>query len=321
MKVPEYLRFDNKLCDYKLKRLSDRIEFKPLNNYLVFSDPRGGSTWVTELVKSITSCPIIWEPLFIRKVFEFKKLGFSWRQFIPENQAWPEAYKEFDKLFKGKILNHWTASNSNITELKSSDQLLIKFCRGNQLLPWLTNHFHFKFKPIYVIRHPFAVVASQLKQGGWDYKFERFHIPQGPNNEIYQEHKEFLSSIKSKEEALTATWCLCNSVPLRHKMNNNNWPTLNYEEIVLNPQKSMDRILTEWGLKADTKMLNFEKPSRTALAGSSALGKDKIESWLKVFDARQIKKMVMVLDYFSIEEYTSNPYPEIVYNYKEQNKF
>src|SRR5690606_10339837 len=103
-----------------------RTDVKPLEHYMIFSDPRGGSTWLMEIVKQVTEKPILWEPLHINKVAELKELGFGWRQFIPENTNWVEANEFFNQLFKGKILNSWIMQQTSKRELQQTEQFIIK---------------------------------------------------------------------------------------------------------------------------------------------------------------------------------------------------
>src|SRR5690606_852588 len=147
--------------------LQSKMDVKPLEHFLIFSDPRGGSTWLMQIVKQVTNKPILWEPLHVKNVPELQKIGFGWRQYIPEQANWTEAKEFFDKLFKGKILNPWIMQQTTKQELLQADQLVVKFCRGNALMPYLTSTYSFKYKPIFMVRHPFAVVASQMKHGGW----------------------------------------------------------------------------------------------------------------------------------------------------------
>jgi len=69
------------------------------NAILLFSDPRGGSTWLTEILMKAINPAVIWEPLSPGINSEFKKLGFPPRQFIPEEDEWPEAKEAFQELF------------------------------------------------------------------------------------------------------------------------------------------------------------------------------------------------------------------------------
>src|SRR5690606_13257283 len=143
-----------------------------------------------------------------------------WRQYIPEHAKWPEAEAFFINLFKGKVLNKWIMQQTTAKELLQSNQFIIKFCRGNALLPYLTHHFHFVHKPILLVRHPFAVVASQLKHGSWNHIHPKFTIPEAPYHSHYKEHEAFCKTLTTQAEILTSYWCLTNQIPLRHAKNN-----------------------------------------------------------------------------------------------------
>lgn len=316
MRIPGWWRVQRTLLNKKLRKFNHTINFDPSNNFLVFSDPRGGSTWVTEMVKDITQSAIIWEPLSLVRYPVFKTLGFAWRQFIAEHESRTEVKDAFEQLFRGQHLNYWTASKTNVAELQSAQQLLIKFCRGNQLLPWLTTNFQFKFKPVYVVRHPFAVVASQLKQGAWNFEFQP--ATSGPYSSLSEAEKQFVMALETKEEMLTATWCLCNRVPLSHAKNNEHWITINYEELVLNPKETLARVLDEWGITYDLDSIDFGRQSATTVSGSPISGNKQIEYWKTKLSADQISRMTAVLDYFQINAYSADPYPVI--NYSENKR-
>ncbi len=60
------------------KVIVENKKHNPDNNHYVFADPRGGSTWLTEIIQEITQEPVMWEPLHInKKNSPFKKLNFG----------------------------------------------------------------------------------------------------------------------------------------------------------------------------------------------------------------------------------------------------
>lgn len=297
-------------------------DYDILNNHYIFSDPRGGSTWLMEIIQTITKEPVIWEPLHLGiKDNPFKTINFGWRQHIPEVSEWKEAKELFDKLFSGKILADNILYKSSFLQVLNSKSLLFKICRGNALLPWLTNNYSFNFKPIFLIRHPFAVVSSQLSHGAWDYPFVNYHIPDTPYNDNYKRHSAFLKTIKTKEEALVAEWCLANSEPLSHKDNNKKWLTINYEEFVLNPEKTLIRILTSWEINYDLSLIDYKKNSSTTKDDSPDIIIDRLSSWQNKLNKNQLENMGNVLDYFEIDIYSkNNSLPEKIFNYGLQHR-
>ena len=80
--------------------------YNPQDTTLIFSDPRGGGTWLSELLlKQENKQALIWEPLHPQNKSIFtKKLRFSSRQYIPVHSDWKEAKNAFESLLKGNIL-------------------------------------------------------------------------------------------------------------------------------------------------------------------------------------------------------------------------
>ena len=316
----ENMAFKQKIIDYLgdafvFYRKSFR-KFDPSDNHLIFADPRGGSTWLMEMILSITNDLVLWEPLHLHRSFDhFRKLDFHWRQHIPEEESWPEAKQAFDQLLTGQIIDSNFIANSKLQRLLFAKSLLIKFCRGNLLLPWLVKNYVFTYKPIYFVRHPFAVVSSQIKHGAWGHTMVRFDVPDNRYNDLFTRHKSYLERLTTKEEVLTATWCIVNQYLLNHPKNNSSWLTFNYEEFVLNPQAAVERILRCWEVDYDVEKIDFERKSLTTKAGSPIKGRDQIAYWTKNLEKTQVSRMEKVLDYFEVTVYSRNVFPLVVYNY------
>jgi len=304
---------ENIFSSIQYKKISKSLSFDSSSQFILTGDPRGGTTWLAEIIQSIPKTALVWEPLWLSQEKTFRNHNFSYRQFIPENAPELEIKSSFENLFSGKILNPFLCQFNSPTELKTAEQLLIKFCRANQLLPWLTRAFDFKYAPIYIIRHPCAVIASQLKQGGWDHVSDKFHIPYDkPYPEFYSQHEDFLKKINSKIKVLAATWCLCNSVPLKHPKNNNNWITITYESLILEGEKQLKRIEKRWGIKIpETSYQKLQEPSATTVKGSPILERNgsQLEYWKKQLSEQDIAEIMSVLNYFKIDLYNSGFLP------------
>lgn len=249
----------------------------------------------------------------VAKVKEIRELGFHWRQYIPEYENWPEAKVIIEKILSGRLLSPYLCQGTTPRQLRSASNLLIKFCRANQLLPWLTRQFNFQLPPIYLVRHPCAVVASQLQQGGWKNVSSSFTIPQGRYASFYSDHAPFLAKIDSVEKRLAAFWCLCNRVPLGHSDNNKRWITITYESLLLNSAAELERIGKRWKTVIPRNL--YESPqsaSSTTVSESPILeGRvhQQLEYWKRKLSVRQIADIMDVLDYFEIELYNSDVLP------------
>lgn len=288
-----------------LKYSANKNRFKPNDSLLIFSDPRGGSTWLAEMIATIPGSFIYWEPLNPVYLKELKKLNFSWRQHIPKEESWPEAKAFFDQILSASIINEWTAMKMSVQEYGNGIFPIVKICRGNHLLPWLVKQFNFKYKPLYLVRHPLAVVSSQLKQGGWDSDFTKFNIPDMPFNHEYVDHKEFLEGLKSKSESLLATWCITNRDLLAKQ--SNEWITVYYEELVLDPETQFHKIFSEWNLPMPNELSNrFDHWSSTSLDTSQSYDQEsQLNKWRNDFSAMELEGFQTILDYFDITYYST----------------
>ncbi len=180
------------------------------------------------------------------------------------------------------------------------------------MLPWFINQFSFKYLPLVIVRHPFAVVASQLQHQGWDYSFQRFKIPNAPFNYFYEKHKRFLLSLNSKEEQLVALWCMTNNVVLRHSKNNNSWISINYENIVLDPMYYFSLIFDRWNLNMPEVLPDIISiPSSTTSNKKQIDPKQQITNWKNILTAQQICRLLHVLDYFEVDYYNEGVMPLI----------
>lgn len=279
--------------------------FDPEGNLLIFSEPRGGSTWMAETISQLPRTPVLWEPLHLRGVDHFKKAGLGWEQIIPEDADWPEAEKAFDELFRGKVLNDWLCSSSPPRDFLFAERMLIKFCRANAMLPWLTRKFKFKYKPLYLIRHPLAVVSSQLKHGAWDSLPDGFKIPKNKYNGIYLRNADFLSSLRSKPESLLANWCIMNVDTIKNSRSNVDWITVFYEDLMLDSKKELSRIFSQWRLDLPLKVIErLPGASKTTKEATFLHNKtEQLEKWMYQFSSSQLDSFKEILDHFGVDCY------------------
>ncbi|MDH5380355.1 MAG: hypothetical protein OEW75_05870 [Cyclobacteriaceae bacterium] len=282
--------------------------FKPENSILIFSDPRGGSTWLAELLECIPNSFIFWEPFAEIYKKPLKSLHFGWRQHIPQGMVWLKAKKVINSILSVSFFTEFTSLKLTPVLLWKGKTPIIKICRGNDFLIWLTDQYNFKYKPLYIIRHPFAVVASQLKQGGWDYKFNKFEVPKMPFNNKYIEHQEFLFSLESKEEQLCAVWCITNKENV--SCVSGKFILITYEQLFLEPQLIISSIFKDWGITVPNQINSrISAKSSTTIDFMEGDSKEKqLSKWNTYFSIDQIQRLQKVLDYFNVDFYNSKTY-------------
>lgn len=280
-------------------------DFDPEQNLLLFADARGGSTWMAETLMAFPRTALLWEPLLNKYVRAVREVGFVRQQYIPEGASWPEAEDLFDRLLRGKIVNHWTCRSTPTREFRTAERLLIKFCWGKALLPWLSEKYSFKYAPIFLVRHPLAVVSSQLRWSGFQYEFRGVDIPGPPFNEIYQEHAEYLAGLQTKEEGLVAKWALTNLVALEHPDNDRRWITVHYEDLITRPHQEIARIFERWGLAIPPGIV--ERTRNASEMTKEPTFQDGVDAqlgkWRQVLAPDQQERMLAVLDYFGVRQY------------------
>jgi hypothetical protein len=211
-------------------------------------------------------------------------------------------------LLRGQILNTRTTHQTTREALQQADRLIVKFVRANALLPWLTNQFAFRHKPIHLVRHPFAVVSSQLRHGSWDDEYTGFDLSDDPYSEPYRKHRPFLDTISSQEEKLTALWCLTNLIPLRHPDRDARWITIHYEHL----REQLSRLFEQWKMDMPSGMENeMRAPSTTTKRGDSVRdSKKQLHHWQSKLDDEQLDRMRRVLSYFEVEYYGDEALPK-----------
>lgn len=289
--------------NFLLGREAKNTTYTPSGNYYIFSDPRGGSTWLTEILMRALKLPVIWEPLHLEYHLNLKSLNIGWRTFLQSGDGWPEFKRVMEQVLSGNILNHNLCHLNRPGDYKQASNALVKFCRANGIYPWLAHHIGFDNKPVHLLRHPFAVAVSQMKQGGWDFKFDGIKIPTTPYNSYYLKHEKFLLSLSTKLESLVAYWCMGNTVMMQYE---STLIRVYYEDLYLNPQQEVHRILDVWGIAYNLAEDELTQLSKTTVDFSQS---KQLSKWTSYLDQSQIRSMMRVLDYFEMDCYSANPLP------------
>ncbi len=295
----------------QLHWLQGRMRADPAKAILLFASPRGGSTWLEEILGTIPRTATIWEPLDLENVPQFRQLGFAWRQHIPTGESWPEAEELFIRLFSGGLLSPYLAQATTPMALRRADRLIVKFVRGHLLLPWITERFQVP-RPVLLVRHPCAVVASMRKHGAW--KGHAIPPPPPPPHRydaLVRELHGLAKGITTEEEYLAYIWCLTHAHLLHHPLNDAAWTTITYEELLLNTEATLRKVFTAWGMELPAAALEVAtRPSRTTKPGSPTQDpQQQLAHWQKQLSQDQQQRIFAVLDRFGIGLYGADPMP------------
>jgi len=295
---------------------------------LLLGTPRSGTTWLMEIFRTLPSYVSLFEP--INPIFfpESYEVGFRARPYLSNDYKWPEGKKFLEKAFTGKNYTKvplYQLSPKMIMNRFLGDKLIVKAIGLNRILPWIANNFKLR-GIIFIIRHPCAVISSQLKTGYCGY-----HLSHYPYSDIFptkehvmQEAKEIpnidesiikrLEKIKTKEEILAAIWCLDNIIPLSYKRPYP-WNFVVYEKIVTDGEKVVTKLFQEIGEETIPKSAINKLNIPSMLAPRDELkvvtnSNKQLSKWKKTLSNDQINKILSIVTDFGLDFYTEDIEPD-----------
>jgi len=289
----------------------------------IFANPRGGSTWLGEILsRSIENSSLMLEPLY-RGVYRTdgkmptgyksgtmtKELDYWYYQPILENEVWEESRDFFKKLLNRELLPLSMTYENRLSQIPTSTTFIYKFCYGNLLMPWLAEEFDLSC--IFLIRHPGAVIASQLRHGSWSHlnssSMYPFILPEFRNSNYFEKYTDILRKIKTPEENLAAMWAMSTLHIVGHPKNNVRWNTIAYEQLYDQPEETLENLFDRIGIKTPERILDLVKdPSKTTIRSSLESLKDKsqLDKWRRGLSNDQVSRISNILEEFGVDYYS-----------------
>jgi len=275
---------------------------------VISGSPRGGTTWLYEVIEKNSSGFGIWEPLHPKSVQDFYKDTNQWfHKFVPANEKNYELEKYFTALLKGEFITEsLLQKNSKFRTYKSTSFLLQKYCRLSPLLPWFNHHFP-NVKVVHMYRNPLAVVSSQMRHGAWNYKkeyngYELTGLEYYPA--YYKQFEEILSTIKFPEEVLAANWAL-DMIPTLLNRNDDNILYIKYEDLFLSSEMYFPQVFEFFNLPIPKDLSEIiTKPSSTTKQGSNIIDnpEKQLETWKKYLTEEQVERVRGILSQFGFSQ-------------------
>jgi len=313
---------------YQLDKLvSKGKRFDLKDSILITGSPRSGTTWLMEIFENIPGYTYLFEPLQSNFFPDSYKAGFRGRPYLPPEVDWVEGEEYLRKIFTGQIVSRLPPYGHNFKmtiDRVFNKKLIIKSIRLNKLLPWIDKRFQLR-DITYIIRHPCAVVASQLKTGygGYqDYPPYRNRFP--TKDEIITEASNIdildsnlivkLKKIKIVEEILAAAWCLDNYVPLYH-LDSHKWNMIIYEKLVTDGESEIKNLFSAIGEEdsADLAINQLKKPSMLTLdKNQDKIAKTNVQlsKWKKYLSKDKINKILSLVEDFGLDFYSDEIEPD-----------
>ena len=317
-----YQKSYNLIRNYKFrvkkKLIATRLAYNyDLRNTIVLTGaPRSGTTWLGEILNTIPNSAIIFEPLHIRQVPEAKSAGFDWVTYLDPSNDYPQAFDFIHKVLSGSIITNWTSrelSGLTFIECLKINTLIVKFVRAHMILDWMVKHFNIR-RPILIIRHPCAVVASQIRRE-WKYRITQDTFKFEPIFKIYPHLWDNIKRLKTIEQFLAAKWCIDYYFPLSQTKN---YELVAYERLITDGPIEIERIFTKLGVTIPVDAFKRIKiPSITTYDGNPWDSKNPLKRWYHFLDKRQINQILDVVKRFKMDFYTDEFEPDYPRLYQE----
>lgn len=278
---------------------------------MVFSTPRSGSTWLMELIWSQPGFKYCNEPLNLRNPLVPKNLKlYSWDQ-LYNHKYTNQILDYFERLNTGKIKDLNPNPFNEFYKFKTS-RVVFKILHGMEdRILLLANHCN--AIPLLLIRHPIAVSVSREVLPRIEAHFSEDFLRNIPH-EIVVEAKSIIGKGSFLQKAVVC-WCFENYYPLK-EVGAGKYMYITYEEMVLDPKKSVSLLAPYLGLKDEERIIKYiTKPSKTTNKSdaqtkqiiSKNYSSDLIlNKWRKKIKDGDIEKTQYILDVFGIDLYKAN---------------
>ena len=317
-------RFD---CFFRAYSSYKQQSRSPADVIFLTGAPRSGTTWLYELFSALLNTSFgIWEPLNPNKYRMLRHYEEPLRPYLkPGTQSIKDAIF-FSNLLKGKLHQASTMEKFDLRKFFYGQQhnqpLIIKSVRGNRILPWLAEYFHLKYGFL-LLRHPCAVISSQLEHGSWEYvkptdSLKHPKIVRALLDDLPQV-KELLNRRMTPEEKLAVTWGFDYYIPLKYR--NNYYNILIYENLVVHNPEAINAMLNSLGISYEPRKLSklLTKKSSTTKEVEAITQNDSLSKWKTRLSEEQVHRILTVARHFGLDFYSESAYPDM--NQFERFKF
>lgn len=289
-----------------LVRLTADRTYNLSETLVVAGSPRSGTTWLAEVLSSLPRSAILFEPEHMLQVPAARRAGLDWHVMKFPGDDWPQGDRYFKQVLQGRVITPWTVSHVPLSRAFAPRRWIVKFVDANLMLGWLANRFPVR-APVLVLRHPCAVVGSQLRRG-----WRLDHAPRlAAFFNRYPQFKDYVASLQDPVEWSAAQWCIHTYAPLKLPQP---WPFIvtTYEQATRFPEQEFGRMFRHWQMPMpDDLVERTKRPSGTTDLGSEMRkGKDPDAGWRKALTDTQIAQVLAVVRQFGLDFYTEESQPD-----------
>lgn len=282
----------------------------PEDTVMVAGSARSGTTWLADLLNADNDHRYVFEPFRPDRIAAARPFGT--RRYLPPEDADPARVAAAAAIMAGQVRGRWT---DQFNRAVLPRRRLVKDVWANLILGWLRRHFP-EAPLVLVLRHPCAVVSSQLALASWGWEVEPPGLPglvgQGPLMRDHLEpHRDVLSAASTPFERHLATWCVENLVPLR-QLGPGEVHVVLYERLCWDPASEIRGLLAHLGRDDDDRVLaRLARPSVSSRGHSAVVsGGGLVDAWVPRVRPLDVERAVGMLRRLGLDRvYGEDPMP------------
>jgi Sulfotransferase family len=284
----------------------------PEDTVMVAGSARSGTTWVADLVNAGNDHRYVFEPFRPDRLAVARPFGT--RRYLPPEDDDPVRLAAAADILAGRVRGRWP---DQLNRAVLPRRRLVKDVWANLILGWL--HRRFPEVPlVLVLRHPCAVVSSQLALAGWGWGIEPPGLPgllgqQSLVRDHLERYRDILAAASSPFQRHLVTWCVENLVPLR-QLGPGQAHVVLYERLCAEPAEEVRRLLAFLGRTDDDRVLaRLGRPSVGSREHSAIVsGARLVDAWVPRVERADLEWAVEVLRRFGLDEvYGADPMPAV----------
>lgn len=278
----------------------------------LFATPRGGSTWLMEILASQPGIKSFDEPLSPRRENVARSGLFpGYESLMPDTGDSGSIIGFLQDLQRGK---HGYMNNAPFRRNHRffTDRCVFKIHEIEHLMHRIEDECGAQI--VYLLRHPIATSISRNALPRLDLFLNSTYYDGVLANREVAARIRSISQTGSGLLRAVISWCYENVLALRKP--GTKWLTITYEELVLNPARAGELLLTSLRLPDRAAMMsNFERPaaniamsrSETLAAMSSPDAQHRrrrlVSKWLDQVDQNEVSQITEILSLFEIDAY------------------
>lgn len=229
------------------------------HDVLLYASPRGGSTWMTELIFSLPGFAMASEPLNVRRSLVQRELGLYDFADLSGDEAWKKIQPYYARILSGKIPEFRTLPLRRYYRPITWRTAIKENQGGGDFLGAMEDAFGCKI--LHCLRHPIAVALSREVYPLLNH-FKKSRL----RDHFSPAELKILDAVIASDSKLmrgVAAWCIHHRPPLRDQRDS--WFVFTYEATVLNPEGFLTGFADFLGVEITKGMrAGLTKPSGVA---------------------------------------------------------